>query len=204
MRQCAILSKITLYFMQIKTATFVRGVTDNENLIRDDLPQIAFIGRSNVGKSSLINTLTNNKSLARKSATAGRTQEINFFLINGSQYFVDLPGYGYARGSMSQRDLITERIEGYLFNADIAHHAVVLIIDANVGMTESDLSMFQELAQHNAPVVIVANKIDKLNQSDKQKNITLIKQYAGQYPVVLFSSTKKTGVEELLSHIMEA
>ena len=118
-------------------------------------------------------------------------KEINFFLINNKYYFVDLPGYGYARGSMSQRDLITERIEGYLFNSDIAHHAVVLIIDANVGMTESDLSMFQELAQQDARVIIVANKIDKLNQSDKQKNITLIKQYAGQYPVVLFSSTKR-------------
>lgn len=187
--------------MKINTATFVRGVTDNENLIQDGLPQVAFIGRSNVGKSSLINTLVNNKSLARKSATAGRTQEINFFLINSAYYFVDLPGYGYARGSMSQRDLITERIEGYLFNSDIAHHAVVLIIDANVGMTESDLSMFQELAQQDARVIIVANKIDKLNQSDKQKNITLIKQYAGQYPVVLFSSTKKTGIDELLTLI---
>ncbi len=88
--------------MKITSATFSRGATNDENLIRDNLLQVAFIGRSNVGKSSLLNTLVGQTKLARSSATAGRTQEINFFLINEKLYFVDLPGYGYARGSFEK------------------------------------------------------------------------------------------------------
>jgi len=101
--------------MKIKTAVFVRGVTNEGNMVHDDIPQVAFIGRSNVGKSSVINSICNNKKLARSSAMAGRTQEINLFLINDSFYLVDLPGYGYARGSRDNRQLITERINWYFF-----------------------------------------------------------------------------------------
>ena len=183
--------------MKITSATFSRGVTDSDNMIRDGFPQIAFIGRSNVGKSSLLNTMVGQTKLARSSATAGRTQEINFFLINEKFYFVDLPGYGYARGSFETRGLIYERITGYLFNSGIKQKKIILIIDAKVGMTETDEEMFKELKRSNKDVVIVLNKIDKVNQSEKQKSVTAIKKLAGSYPVVLFSSEKKIGIKEL-------
>jgi len=184
--------------MKINSATFVKGVVDSDNLIKDDLPQVAFIGRSNVGKSSLINTLTNNGKLARSSSTAGRTQEINFFLINNTFYLVDLPGYGYARGSFEARGLISERILGYLFKSDIKHSTVVLLLDSKAGMTDTDIEMFTDLKRNNKKIVIVINKIDKLNQSEKQKNINAIRDIVGTtYPIVLFSSVKKIGVEEL-------
>ena len=183
--------------MKITSAVFVKSATENENLIRDELPQIAFIGRSNVGKSTLINTLTNNKKLVRHSSKPGSTQEINFFAINNAYYFVDLPGYGYAKGPFEKRSLITERIQGYLFDTEIIHHTIVLIIDARVGMTESDQDMFRELLEQEKHVVIIANKIDQLNQSEKHKNLKAIEAMASPYPVIPFSSTKRIGVEKL-------
>lgn len=187
--------------MNIKSAVFVRGVTNSENMIKDDLPQVAFIGRSNVGKSSLINTLTKSKKLARESSTAGRTQEINFFLINNSFYFVDLPGYGFAKGSHEKRDLISERIGGYLFEYGINHYKIVLIIDAKVGMTDSDKYAFIELVNNKKDIIIVANKIDKLNQSERQKSISTMKHFVGSYPVVPFSSAENIGASELTEMI---
>lgn len=184
--------------MKITKAEFMRGSTDASNLIEDHLEQVAFVGRSNVGKSSLINSLTNNKKLARSSSTPGRTQEINYFLINDTLYFVDLPGYGYARGSFENRQLIKERIHGYLFESpQIRNNKVLLIVDANVGMTESDIEMFNELKEHNKDIIIVANKIDKVKMSDKQKNLNTIKKIAGSYPVIIYSSEKRIGTEEL-------
>ncbi len=183
--------------MKIQSATFSRGVTDNDNLIRDDLPQVALIGRSNVGKSSLINALTSNGKLARVSATAGRTQEINFFLVNDSFYLVDLPGYGYARGSFEKRGLIYERIEGYLFKSEISHSKVVLIIDAKAGITDSDKEMYRELVKNGKDIVIVANKIDKVNQSERQKNVNEITAFVSPHPVFQISAEKHTGTEEL-------
>jgi len=187
--------------MKITSATFTRGATNDENLIRDNLIQVAFIGRSNVGKSSLLNTLVGQTKLARSSATAGCTQEINFFLINEKLYFVDLPGYGYARGSFEKRNLIYERINGYLFQSAIKHKKVVLLIDAKIGMTDSDQEMFKELKENNKDIIIVINKIDKVNQSEKQKNVNTIKTITNGYPIVLFSSVKKLGREELLKLI---
>ncbi len=183
--------------MRITSAKFVRGATNEENIIKDGLPQVAFIGRSNVGKSSLINTLVNQKELARSSSTSGRTQEINYFLINEAVYLVDLPGYGYSKGSFEMRDTIYRRIEGYLFNSGIKHKKVVLIIDAKVGMTVEDKEMFLELKNKHKDIVIVINKIDKVNQSEKQKSINAVKDFVGAFPIVLFSSEKKIGIEEL-------
>ena len=187
--------------MSIKTAVFARGVTTNENMVTDELPQVAFIGRSNVGKSSLINTITGNKGLARASTTAGRTQEINMFLINKKFYFVDLPGYGYAGGSHNKQDLMGNRIEEYLFNLDINQYKIVLIIDAKVGMTESDIAMYTDLKKNKKEVIVVANKIDKANQSEKNKSLLGIKKYTGETPLVQFSSLKKIGIKELVNLI---
>ena len=184
--------------MKITSALFVRGVTNEENMVHDDLPQVAFIGRSNVGKSSIINSLVGNKKLARSSATAGRTQEINLFLLNNSIYLVDLPGYGYARGSFEKRELITERIDWYLFNSQYKQHKVVLIIDGRTGMIDSDKDMYEELSCYNKNIVIVINKIDKLNLSEKQKCLNSVKEIVHKNLIVPYSAEKHTNKDTLL------
>ncbi len=184
--------------MKIKTAIFTRGVTNEENMVTDELPQIAFIGRSNVGKSSVINSICNNKKLARSSATAGRTQEINLFLINNSFYLVDLPGYGYARGSRDQKQLITERINWYFFEYNKVQDKIFLIIDARVGMTDSDIDMFESLEEHGKNIYIIINKMDKVNQNEKTKVVKSTEKIVDKYPIILYSAEKHTGLDSLL------
>lgn len=187
--------------MKITSAEFVRGVTNEENMVYDGLPQVAFIGRSNVGKSSVINSITNNKKLARSSATAGRTQEINLFLLNNKFYLVDLPGYGYARGSFEARELITERIHWYLFDSNINQYKVVLIIDGRTGMTDSDHEMYEALAMHHKDIVIVINKIDKLNLSEKQKCLNEVKSIVKNSLIIPYSAEKHTNKDLLIDSI---
>ncbi len=187
--------------MKITSAEFVRGVTNEENMVYDGLKQVAFIGRSNVGKSSVINSITNNKKLARSSSTAGRTQEINLFLLNKSFYLVDLPGYGYARGSFEARELITERIHWYLFDSNISQYKVVLIIDGRTGMTDSDLEMYEALRIHKKEVVIVVNKVDKLNLSEKQKCLNSVKAIVRDNLIIPYSAEKHTNKDLLIDSI---
>ncbi len=187
--------------MKITSATFVRGVTNEENMVYDGLPQVAFIGRSNVGKSSVINSIVGNKKLARSSATAGRTQEINLFLINKKCYLVDLPGYGYARGSFEARELITERIKWYLFDSGIKQYKVVFIIDGRTGMTDSDMEMYEALRSHDKDIVIVVNKVDKLNLSEKQNCLNKVKALAGVGLVIPYSAEKHTNKDLLIDSI---
>ena len=187
--------------MKIRSALFARGVTNEENIMQDELPQIAFIGRSNVGKSSIINSLCNNKKLARSSATAGRTQEINFFLINNNMYFVDLPGYGYARGSYDNRETITERINWYFFEYTKVQDIIFLIIDARVGMTDDDIDMFEALDEHGKNIIIIINKIDKVNQNEKMNVIKSTEQIVGNHKIILCSAEKHTGIDKILEEI---
>lgn len=187
--------------MKIKSAVFVRGVTNEENMVYDGLAQVAFIGRSNVGKSSVINSITNNKKLARSSSTAGRTQEINLFLLNDSLYLVDLPGYGYARGSFQARELITERIHWYLFDSGISQYKVVLIIDGRTGMTDSDIEMYEALKIRHKDIIIIVNKIDKLNLSEKQKCLNSVKVIAKESLVIPYSAEKHTNKDLLIDSI---
>lgn len=183
--------------MTIKSAVFSRSVVDDNGLPNDGLLQIAFIGRSNVGKSSIINALTNKKGLARSSSAPGYTKEVNFFLINNKFYFVDLPGYGYAKGSFTDRETLRNRILWYLGDRKITQHKVVLIIDAKVGVTADDEDILRYLQEQKKDVVIVTNKIDKLKANDLKKNIAAIQSVIGPYPVVPFSTDKKIGVSVL-------
>lgn len=184
--------------MKIVQAEFIKGILHDDELLHDEKKQIAFIGRSNVGKSSLINTLTNTKKLARASSYPGRTQEINFFLINKSFYFVDVPGYGFARTSGRGRETIENLIEMYVFNPSISPTVVVLIVDATVGMTDKDESMLLELIKNHIPVIIVANKIDKLNQSEFHKSMKQLNETCLGTVVIPFSTKQKKGVAVLL------
>lgn len=188
--------------MTIKSATFVRSVVDDASMVEDTLPQIAFIGRSNVGKSSLINALTGIKGLARSSNTPGRTQELNFFLINKSCYFVDLPGYGYATGSHAHRDLLGDRIRWYFAHKSINQPKVVLIIDAKVGPTRDDQEMCVYLMETKKDIVLVANKIDKLKKQEVQKSLANITSILGPHTLIPFSAEKKIGVGVLTEAIL--
>jgi len=178
----------------------MKGIVGYDKILADDIPQIAFIGRSNVGKSSLINLLTNSK-IARTSSFPGRTQEINIFLINDSFYLVDIPGYGFARLSSGGREKIGGMIDNYLFNTSHNQKKIILIIDANIGFTETDLSMLDELKKNNKNFLIIANKIDKMNQSESYKKLKEIEEQSEGQLVIPFSTKKKKGLETLLKKI---
>lgn len=186
--------------MRVTSTKFMKGLVGYDAILADGIPQIAFIGRSNVGKSSLINTLTSS-SISRTSSFPGRTQEINIFLINNSFYLVDLPGYGFARTSGLGREKIGELIDSYLFNSLYGQKRVVLIIDANVGMTEKDILMLRELENHQKDFIIIANKIDKMTQSEYHHKMNEIKKITGKYTVIPFSTKKRVGLESLVNKI---
>ena len=187
--------------MIIKKTQFITGMTQTGASLRQEIPQIAFIGRSNVGKSSAINAITNNKNLAKTSSYPGRTQQINIFLINDSTYFVDLPGYGFTKTSKSVRENIGELINWYFTTSGYEPKIVALIVDANVGPTESDRTMLDYLEENQNNIVILANKIDKIKQSEYVKKIKKVEEFAGHNKVIPFSSEKKKGIAELCKEI---
>lgn len=187
--------------MNIRSAKFIKGVVKADDLLEDGKPQIAFIGRSNVGKSTIINTLVKQKDLARTSSFPGRTQEINLFLINNSFYLVDLPGYGFARLSREARARLRDLIYWYLLDSHYKQKKVVLIIDANVGVTDTDLETLEALEEQNKNIVIVANKVDKIKQAVYAKQFQKIRGKVGNHKIIPFSSEKRIGVKELLDEI---
>jgi len=190
--------------MKIKSAEFIKGIVGEDELLTDGLPQIVFIGRSNVGKSSLINALTNRKDLARSSARPGKTREINLYLINKDFYLVDLPGYGYAKASLDERDYLRKLIYWYLLFSKIQHKKIIMIIDAVIGLTEYDLTVLRRLDEQKKDVVIVANKIDKIKKSAFPKRIKEIKVQVGDHKLIPCSTTEKTGLGEILLDISKA
>ncbi len=185
----------------IKSAVFVKGAVHDTGLPVEKLPEVAFIGRSNVGKSSVINTLVNRNKLARSSSTPGFTAEANFYLINENFYLVDLPGYGYARGSHTQRDKIARIIEWYFVSENTNPKKVVLIIDAKVGPTVDDIHFYNFLLENNKDVVIIANKFDKLKQGEIFKSIDTIQKAFEGKKIIKYSAVEKTGVEELFENV---
>ncbi len=189
--------------MKITSSEFVRGIVDDHEMFEDNIPQIAFIGRSNVGKSSTINALVGKKDLARISSTAGRTQEINFFIINEAFYLVDLPGYGFAKLSKDDKKWLQQLINWYFFNPKYEQKRVALIIDAKVGPTKDDLEMLTALDSRQKEVVIIANKIDKIKQSQYQKQMNNIQKQVGLHKVFPFSAKTNKGKEELVDVLFE-
>ncbi|MBP6944692.1 YihA family ribosome biogenesis GTP-binding protein [Patescibacteria group bacterium] len=162
--------------------TFLKSATKLEELPNDTKPQIAFVGRSNVGKSSLLNHLTGQKDLARVSAEPGRTQTINLFNVDGRYYLVDLPGYGFAKTSKAKRQDFAGMLRDYLWQAQQLR-LVLLMIDARVGPTDLDRDMLAYLDSGKIPVVLIVNKIDKLSNSE---SINLQRMLESQYPQISF------------------
>lgn len=188
--------------MKIKTAQFIKGAVGADKVFEGDRPQVAFIGRSNVGKSSVINSLTGQSDLAKTSSFPGRTQQINAFLINYSLCLVDLPGYGYAKLSHEKREKIMQLINWYLFLSGYKQSKIFLIIDSLVGITKEDAEILEVLDINNKPVVIVANKVDRIRDKEYKPQIAKIMKYAGRHKVILYSAKTNLGQEELANELL--
>ena len=191
--------------MIIKSATFVESNTDWSKCPEPNIPEYAFIGRSNVGKSSLINMITNNKKLAKTSGTPGKTQLINHFLINENWYLVDLPGYGYAKVSKKDREKFGKLITNYIKQRKNLVN-VFLLIDSRHDPQKSDLEFMQFLGESNIPFTIVMTKIDKLNSAKLGKNLAkykteLLKTWEALPPFYTSSAVSKLGAENILADI---
>jgi len=191
--------------MLIKTATFVVSNTDYRKCPDTGLPEYAFIGRSNVGKSSLINMLANNKGLAKTSVRPGKTQLINHFLINGQWYIVDLPGYGYARISKSERVRWQKMINDYLLKREQLVNTFVLV-DSRIPPMPIDLEFISFLGQNGVPLSIIFTKVDKQRQSDVARNVNtfkkeLSKEWDELPNMILTSSVTGYGRDRVLDYI---
>lgn len=189
--------------MRITDAIFLRSVADTKQLPRDGLPQIAFSGRSNVGKSSLINALLNRRKLAKTSSTPGKTRLLNFYLINKAFYFVDLPGYGFAKVSQTEREQWRSLIEGYLKN-NSALAGVVALIDSRIGATELDVQLLEWLSALKLPAIVAATKADKLSHQQQIVQRKVIESQLANLSmqeVLLFSANSGLGKTELWSCI---
>lgn len=191
--------------MEIKNAKFIVSNSDFRKCPADGRNEYAFIGRSNVGKSSLINMLTRNKSLAKTSVRPGKTQLINHFLINNEWYLVDLPGYGYARISKTQRAAWQKMISDYILQREVLVNTFVLI-DSRIPPQRIDLEFISFLGRNGIPLAIVFTKVDKQNQSETARNVNafknvLLEEWEELPPMFLTSSVSGTGRDKLLAFI---
>ena len=193
--------------MEIKSAKFISSYTALEKLPQNGMPELAFIGRSNVGKSSLINMLFDQQKLAKTSSTPGKTQTINHFLIDEAWYLVDLPGYGYAKVSKKLRDNWGEMIRQYLKKRETLY-CVFVLIDSRVPPQKIDIEFINWLGENDIPLSIVFTKADKLKAGELDDNVEAFKKellkYWEELPVSFISSAeKKTGKDELLTYFNE-
>ena len=174
---------------------FIKSVLNLHDLPKDRFPQIAFSGRSNVGKSSLINVILNQKSLVKISSTPGKTRSLNFFLIDDQFYLVDLPGYGFAKVSKNEKLRWRRLIEGYL-SASENLKGTILIIDARIGFTELDRMMVSWLREIERPFRVVATKMDKLSRNEQTKQLKKINRWLDEIKTesaIPFSAKTKEG-----------
>ena len=182
-------------------AEFVLSAVRQGAFIRDGRAQVTFAGRSNVGKSSVINRLLNRKNFARVGATPGKTTQVNYFLIDGKIYFTDLPGYGYAKVSKAERDRWGRLMENYFQSAGLIDLGV-LIVDARHKPTADDVTMREWFRGSSCPMVVVANKLDKLKRSEIEPNLALIRETLDLGPddvLVPFSAEKGEGKDALIT-----
>lgn len=190
--------------MKIRDIQMNMSAVRKEQYPDDGLPQIAFVGRSNVGKSSSINTLLNRKRMARVSQTPGKTRTINFYKINREFYLVDLPGYGYAKLSKEEKSSWGKVMEEYFINSKNLVH-VFILVDIRHEPKEDDLMMIDFVRHYGIPVSIIATKSDKVTRNEAAKSKQAIKKklrLVGE-PILPISALKKTGAEEIWDHILE-
>lgn len=191
--------------MNFQNAEFIKSAASVKDLVRDGRPAIAFSGKSNVGKSSVINKLLNRKNFARVGAQPGKTVHINYFLIDKTAYFIDLPGYGYAKVSKSERDRWAALMEQFFAEEGLITLGV-MIVDARHKPTADDITMAAWFRATGCPVLVVANKLDKLKKSEIEPNMALIRETLDLPPETVllpFSAEKGTGREQLISEILK-
>lgn len=181
--------------MDIRSAKFITSATDCKKM-SEGVPEIAFVGRSNVGKSSLINMLTKQKKLCKTSSTPGRTRLINYFLINDNLYFVDLPGYGYAKASKREVGGWQSMIEPYLVeNEDLK--CVCMLVDSRIEPTDQDKQMLKFLNYYQIPFVIIATKCDKFGKSQIKPQMQKLANYLGVGKDNIFATSSESGYGRL-------
>ncbi|WP_296864040.1 ribosome biogenesis GTP-binding protein YihA/YsxC [Thermosyntropha sp.] len=191
--------------IKVKKAEFKGSFVDLKQLPDEDNLEIALVGRSNVGKSSLINKVVNRKNLAKSSSTPGKTRTINFYMINDSWYFVDLPGYGFARVSKTERLKWNRMIEGYLSKRKQLK-GVIQLLDIRHVPTENDVLMKDWLLHYEIPLLLVATKADKISKGARQKHLNQIRKALDLEPediLLPFSAATGEGVGEILAAIEE-
>lgn len=189
--------------MNLQNVEFVRSAASTGDFFHDALPQIAFAGKSNVGKSSVINCLLRRKNFARVGEAPGKTIHVNYFRVDDKAYFVDLPGYGYAKVSQAEKARWSRLMESYFADVNIA--LGILIVDARHNPTNNDCTMADWFKNAGGPFVVVANKLDKLKKSEIQPNLAQIRkdlELPEDCPVIPFSAEKGTGRDELLRAIL--
>ena len=192
--------------MNLHNAEFVKSAATPQGIIRDGLPQIVFSGKSNVGKSSTINNVLNRKNFARVANTPGKTAHINFFLIDRAAYFVDLPGYGYAKASKGERERWSVLMGDY-FSATCHIALGIMIVDSRHKPTRDDEAMADLYKSAGCALVVAANKIDKVKNSEKEANIRRIRDtldFGGHVAIIPFSAEKGTNRGLLLAEIKKA
>lgn len=190
--------------LNINKAEFIKSAAAPSGFIRDALPNIVFSGKSNVGKSSVINRLLNRKNFARVGQSPGKTVHVNYFLIDKKVYFVDLPGYGYAKVSKAERERWGKLMEQF-FAVDGLIDLGVMIVDSRHKPTADDVTMAEWFKSTGCPLVVVANKADKLKKSEIEPNLELNRLTLGldnSTPLILFSAEKGSGREALMSQIL--
>ena len=192
----------------IPEAHFVLGAVSAQQFPAEALPEIAFVGRSNVGKSSLLNRILNRRNLARVSRTPGRTREVNFFRVGERWWFVDLPGYGYANVAHSQRSVWDQLMGGY-FEKRPNLRAVILLLDLRRGLTPLDIELLAHLDQRGIPSLPVATKVDKMNSNGRRQALLALEEkliHASPFalrPVVPVSALSGTGIPALWQRLQQ-
>jgi GTP-binding protein len=189
--------------VRISSARFVKSAKQANDFPKDRKPEIAFCGRSNSGKSSLLNALTNSKGLARTSSSPGRTQLINFFLVDGQTYYVDLPGYGYAKVPKGIRDTWGEMVEGYLRSREPLKLAIMLV-DSRIPPTDSDRTMKKWLDHFGIPNLVVLTKSDKISRNELTKAQKICAETLQTKEIIAFSAITDFGKEAVLKKIRDA
>lgn len=189
--------------MEIKQSEFITSAVTPNQYPTDNRAEIAFVGRSNVGKSSLINSLTNRRKLVKVSGTPGKTRLVNFFLINNEFYFVDLPGYGYAKVSKTEKQSWGKFIETYLIDRHQLRK-IVLLLDCRHKPTQDDMIMYDFIKRFGYKCLIIATKSDKLTKNELAKNLKMIREEIGlekDDEMLTFSSLNKQGKEKILENL---
>ena len=189
--------------LNVNRAEFVRSAASTKQFIRSSMPTVVFAGKSNVGKSSVINRVLNRKNFARVGASPGKTVHVNYFLIDEKLYFVDLPGYGYARVSQAERDRWGKLMEDFFAEPSLMSLGV-MIVDARHKPTADDVTMAAWFKDSGRPMLVVANKLDKLKKSEIEPNLALIREtlaLPADVTLIPFSAEKGQGRDALLAEI---